>query len=485
MSLILSCISLAVLWPQWRAYLQGFGYPQVDSISPSSGPVGTIVAISGEHFGESLGTVTFGSQEATILFWNPTLIELIVPELEAGIYDVVVTTSVGGSNSVPFEIVDNDSDNDCLTDTEEETLGTDPDDPDTDGDGLLDGWEAAALDPDNNCNDLGLDLPGLGADPLHKDIFLEIDWMDANDHSHRPKDAALQIIIDAFANAPVDNPNGERGISLHIDVSNAVSHQGSTTFDIPLAGFVETQFDEIKTANFSPNRKPAYHYALFSHATARLLVSAGATGIAELYGNDLMVSLGGRANQEGTVEEQAGTLMHELGHNLNLRHGGGDSEACKPNYMSVMNYWFQLIGIPIHVSEGATITRFDYSHEALETLNEEHLDEMVGIRSQSHQNDITLYVCPGGPLIPPGDCRERGNFKPALSTGQIDWNCNGVDNEFDVEADINGDNLEDNLVGHNDWKSLKYDFQNNPGNFADGVHEDVVPPEDELDHETD
>lgn len=104
-NLILACIALAVFWPQWRAYLQGFGYPQVDSISPSSGPVGTIVAISGEHFGESLGTVTFGSQEATILFWNPTLIELIVPELEAGIYDVVVTTSVGSSNSVAFEIV--------------------------------------------------------------------------------------------------------------------------------------------------------------------------------------------------------------------------------------------------------------------------------------------------------------------------------------------------------------------------------------------
>ena len=27
----------------------------------------------------------------------------------------------------------------------------------------------------------------------------------------------------------------------------------------------------------------------------------------------------------GTIPQQAGTFMHELGHNLNLGHGGGDS----------------------------------------------------------------------------------------------------------------------------------------------------------------
>ena len=34
----------------------------------------------------------------------------------------------------------------------------------------------------------------------------------------------------------------------------------------------------------------------------------------------------------------AGTLMHELGHNLNLHHGGDESTICKPDYVSLMDY---------------------------------------------------------------------------------------------------------------------------------------------------
>ena len=39
----------------------------------------------------------------------------------------------------------------------------------------------------------------------------------------------------------------------------------------------------------------------------------------------------------GTVPDQAGTLMHEVGHNFQLEHGGGDDIHYKPNYLSVMN----------------------------------------------------------------------------------------------------------------------------------------------------
>jgi hypothetical protein len=69
-----------------------------------------------------------------------------------------------------------------------------------------------------------------------------------------------------------------------------------------------------------------------------------------------MVSLGNVFNDKNvtpTVMNQGGTFMHELGHNLGLRHGGGsdlngdaeDTPTFKPNYLSVMNYKFQLVGI--------------------------------------------------------------------------------------------------------------------------------------------
>jgi outer membrane protein assembly factor BamB len=373
---------------------------------------------------------------------------------------------------------ESDTDQDCLTNEEEQALGTDPENPDTDGDGLFDGWEATALDPGNNCGDLSLDLPGLGANPLHKDIFLEIDYMDCtmeggdcpegDVHTHKPNDDALKIVKEAFANAPVDNPDGKPGITLHINVSNAISHKNSTSFiPEPLFDILETEFDEIKKTNFPADHKQAFHYALFAHA---IFGTSGTTGIAERPGNDLMVTLGARFGQTGTISDQAGTLMHELGHNLGFRHGGADNKGNKPNYLSVMNYFFQVRGIQSHVPGTPPTTRFDYSKEALPILDEERLDEFLGIRNG---DDLTQYFCPGSPSIA---YIARGN-------DEIDWNCNGMIDINDVEADINNDNLENKLAGYDDWATLVYRFQDTP-EFADGVRENVTPPEEELDHET-
>ena len=103
---------------------------------------------------------------------------------------------------------------------------------DTDGDALLDSWETDGIDFDNDGN-VDLDLPAMGADPLHKDIFIEIDYMVKGGifgHSHKPKAESLQIVIDSFNNAPVSNPDGTTGIHLHIDagsetIMNPVTHE--------------------------------------------------------------------------------------------------------------------------------------------------------------------------------------------------------------------------------------------------------------------
>jgi len=98
-----------------------------------------------------------------------------------------------------------------------------------------------------------------------------------------------------------------------------------------------------------------------------------------------VVSLGSFNNQTGTFSNQAGTFIHEFGHNLGQRHGGIDHSNYKPNYLSVMNYYYQLDGIGVSLLAlgfSNTISGFDnfsYSHGLLPDLNEDALDENLGI----------------------------------------------------------------------------------------------------------
>ncbi len=74
------------------------------------------------------------------------------------------------------------------------------------------------------------------------------------------------------------------------------------------------------------------------------------TGVGDFPGGDILVTLGAFSDTDGkpvgTPFMQASTLMHELGHNVERRHGGEISEPnCKPTYLSVMNYLYQLRGL--------------------------------------------------------------------------------------------------------------------------------------------
>ena len=80
----------------------------------------------------------------------------------------------------------------------------------------------------------------------------------------------------------------------------------------------------------------------------------------------------------GTQFMQGATLMHELGHNFELTHAGLHQSNsaprepnCKPNYHSVMNYLYQLRGLP---DVNGTV-RMDYSAEVLGGLNETSLSD--------------------------------------------------------------------------------------------------------------
>ncbi len=172
----------------------------------------------------------------------------------------------------------------------------------------------------------------------------------------------------------------------------------------------------------------------------------------------------------GTVMQQAGTLMHELGHNLNLKDGGNDDLIRKPNYLSTMNYFFQTKGIPYGSSPSSLSYRLDYSKGNLAPLDENNLDETKAIGTGM---DYTRYYCPVNP--PPAII----DVKRVPVKDPIDWNCKNP-GERNVQTDINNDGAppltSTPLYDFDDWGHLKYDFQNS-NNFEDGVRFEPDMPE--------
>jgi len=323
-------------------------------------------------------------------------------------------------------------------------------DLDSDGDGLLDSWETNGIDWDGDgCVDL--DLPALGASPLHKDIFVEIDAMDCtvaggdcvagDTHGHMPTAATLAPVVTAFAAAPVSNPDGTTGINLVLQFGETIPHQNACDFangcfDAKKNLFFGTPGERSGAACGSPAssvlaaKSAAFHYNIFAHNQSG---GSGSSGIAEGSSNDLIVTLfnfrAGLPN--GNPGDQAGTFMHELGHNLGLGHGGADAINRKPNYLSVMNYDYQLGLLP-----GNTL---DYSRVALPSLFElggttNGLSEPLGIQDPTTSFQ-SWYRCP------------NGRWTTDNSFGALDWSCNDfngdgkVKNDTNIVSDVNNDRI--------------------------------------------
>jgi Thrombospondin type 3 repeat len=311
--------------------------------------------------------------------------------------------------------------------------------------------------------------------------------------TRQPNPQAINDVIAAFAAAPVTNPNRTGGIRLHVQVNDAVGYNDNLAFvpaRVPAPPDVP-DFDAIKKASFGTLRERndvnhvnivaakrlAFHYALFAH---KLWGRPTAGGIAEWPGNDLVVALGSWPGVgEVSRNQQAGTLMHELGHNLNLHHGGGDMINCKPNYLSVMNYSRQFNNDPMPNRP------LNYSADALGELNETNLNELAGIGGPAGQ--LTVYGPPDATeprVMPPAQPVDIGTmmahswavFTPADQP--IDWNRDGdfMDNPVNTAIDINNFGIEgcgasprQQLQGYDDWANLQYNFRES-GDFADLVH---------------
>ena len=317
--------------------------------------------------------------------------------------------------------------------------GTDPHNPDTDGDGLLDGEEV-------NGTAAGLDLPGMGTNPLHKDILLEYDWFDdANgcvQHSHRPTPEIIQGVHDFFAGAPIANPDGVTGINVIQDYGQGGPFTGGNLIVDPanpsalIAGPVGyPQYNDYELANFAANRRNYFHYVLMAHQYDNQQGSTSSSGSATTPGSEIMVTLAcWAADTSGTGAAYIrNSIVHELGHNLGLRHGGDEACNYKPNYSSVMNYRYEFVGIDSGCQgSGDGAATLDYSHGDRLTLDENSLDETAGM--------CTNAVVP------------------------VDWN-GDLQYTAGVVADINSYGLEStecagtNTILHdfNDWASLQVD----------------------------
>lgn len=321
---------------------------------------------------------------------------------------------------------------------------------DTDGDGLLDSWETGGVTIDGGAGPMFIDLPAMGADPNKKDIFIHLDWMQDATHNTKLDPAALKKVVDAFA---------AQNINMHIDQgpdsimnyatnatwgalskAKALPYQASIgTFDAS-GNYDWTAFQAIKDANFTPTgRTPIFHYVI----SANRYGNSGSSGISRgIKGSDLIVSLGfvNWPNNAVKIQSQAGTLMHELGHNLGLRHGGSDDTNYKPNYLSIMNYSFQFGG----VIKGGVAGTLDYSEQTVDTLNENALVETTGLGPTAAGYGTYRY-CP---------TTNSQVFVGNANTG-LDWNCDGVITGT-VAVDINKNGAKTNLTGFNDWPNLVF-----------------------------
>lgn len=167
----------------------------------------------------------------------------------------------------------------------------------------------------------------------------------------------------------------------------------------------------------------------------------GSNGLAELPGNDFMVTLGvdfydtaPAAAPRRSLFNEGGIFMHELGHTLGLHHAGDLATPIKkPNYLSVMNERYVQIGILSAREPGSIISdpglrRLDFSRTTLPFLDESDLDERAGVSTLSSGfTDIMLFNGLNG--------RTRGG----ATAGPVDWNGNGVIDEERVSVDLNND----------------------------------------------
>ena len=321
-----------------------------------------------------------------------------------------------------------DSDGDSICNDAESRYGTNMFSSDTDGDSISDAAELFGSE--------GVDLRYYGADPLRKNLFIEADYYPGL----KPAQAAIDQVIQAFADAPVSNPDGSTGITLTIDLDDQIA-AADVDNDLNPAW---TDFDVIKNSYFPTRRAKTFHYALFANRYNGGSSSGLSRGIPA---HDFIVSLGTWPTPGGTVAQQAGTLMHEFGHNLGLRHGGHENQNRKLNYLSVMSYDYQMPGLNFDGSTGV----LDYSRLKINAIGSttSEFSAMSGYGGTT-ETDLAKY-----------GVRKGGVWLSGTASANLDINNNGV-----LQASVATTAAS---ASQNDWDNLVFSGGGSGGNIGDDL----------------
>ena len=316
----------------------------------------------------------------------------------------------------------------------------------------------------------GLDLYSFGARQDQKDIFVEIDYMDSTDPGIIPRKVALDKVKEVFA---------KNNYVIHFDVGNLIDNDtGIDPDNYDLGGGNEVTYvsclklrktdgcsgylDDIKYKNFDLARKSIFYYMLFGNSQ-NSDGSGGSSGLAEMFGNDSIITIGNwglttsSASRVNAVNNyMAGTILHEFGHNLGLYHGGGTGVNYKPNYLSSMNYLYQLAGLP---PDNKTGDRYYYENYSSDT------DCWTGSSSWDlsggpDNTSMVINYSDGS-----GDNLTESSQAESIGLGRsgataVDFNCDG-DTSDNVSMNLNPDydnSTTDNLSDYNDWGNISIIF---------------------------